>query len=247
MFGFGKESKTTKLIGTSLHSQLHKALQEDESMTNQRLMSTFTNGYIMGFIHANYTLAGLDGSKQALKHSEEIIQGVHPRLAEYIIRTGELMALKDSANGFKKLSMAEERVGIDVNPCYDPDYYEKGLDVGSHDARISLMLNGEAVNWYWWLTGQERWKEKIINKNVFKEEWETFGDYFRDFKRYASAVNPEWSPGENGDSPLDHLDETPLRKAYKDCVDPERLGREYGEINSPYSVECLEKTIARIG
>ena len=63
MFGLGKKGKVTSSIGKALHQQIYSAMTENEQLTNERLLSLFTNGYISTFVICVYSFEELNAEK----------------------------------------------------------------------------------------------------------------------------------------------------------------------------------------
>lgn len=116
MFGFGKGSKVTESIGAALHYQLHLAMKENELMTNARILSLFTNGYIMAFSFSVYGLQGLSANKMFEKNFRNILDGVLPnRLYEVFTRQNEIRQLADT---MEDRSSVPEMFSANQDPKY---------------------------------------------------------------------------------------------------------------------------------
>ena len=74
MFGFGKKAKVSSAVGRSLHRQMRRALEHDQEKSNERMLSTFTAGYLMGYTQSCYSLEGFDSTEESVT-VEKMIPG----------------------------------------------------------------------------------------------------------------------------------------------------------------------------
>jgi|TARA_R110002074_G_C12533588_1_gene665109 hypothetical protein len=150
MFGFGKGSKVTASIGTALHHQLYAAMKEDEIMTNERLLSLFTNGYISVFALFVYDLEGLNAQKIFEKNFRKMLDGVLPnRLDELFIKQNEMRKLAES---MEDKSLYPEM----YSGNQDPKYFTDAQLAAKEDAKLFVKTGdvASATGWYNYLTGK---------------------------------------------------------------------------------------------
>jgi len=94
MFGFSKEEKLCKEIGTVLHANIKQALFSNESEAGVRINDLFTSAYIFSFIENKAKLAGLDGEKFRDKNIRNIADGILPgKLYEAVVRNSAAIEL----------------------------------------------------------------------------------------------------------------------------------------------------------
>jgi hypothetical protein len=62
---------------------------------------------------------------------------------------------------------------------------------------------------------------------------QSFDTWLQKFKAAAAEANPQLKPDQFGGSLIDFMDNAPLHRAYKDNVDPNYLGREFGRTFDP--------------
>ena len=150
MFGFGKEGKVTSSIGEALHSQLFRALQEDEGLTNERLMSLFTNGYIISFVFSVYGLNGLNAQKLSDKNLSKILNGVLPRrLEEVVMRQNEMRMLAEDTE-------PDSKSGIMFEGNQNPKYFSEAQKLAREEAELYVNSGSveSAQGWYNYLTAK---------------------------------------------------------------------------------------------
>ena len=150
MFGFGKGSKVTASIGTALHHQLYAAMKEDEVMTNDRILSLFTNGYTSSFVFCVYGLEGLNAEKMLNKNLRKIFDGVLPnRLYDIFTRQNEMRQLAESLGDSS--SSPEISKG---NQC--PKYFAESQLMAREEAKLYVKTGdvASATGWYNYLTGK---------------------------------------------------------------------------------------------
>ena len=155
MFGFGKGSKVTASIGSALHHQLYEAMKDDEIMTNERLLSLFTNGYTSVFALFVYDLEGLNAQKIFEKNFRKILDGVLPnRLDEIFLKQNEMRQLAES---MEDRSLYPEM----YTGNQDPKYFEAAQLVAKEDAKLFVETgNVISVNgWYNYLTGKGKYSQ----------------------------------------------------------------------------------------
>ena len=130
MFGFDKGSKVTASVGAALHHQLYSAMKEDEIMTNERLLSLFTNGYISVFALFVYDLEGLNAQKIFEKNFRKMLDGVLPnRLDELFIKQNEMRKLAES---MEDKSLYPEM----YSGNQDPKYFTDAQLAAKEDAKL---------------------------------------------------------------------------------------------------------------
>ena len=56
----------------------------------------------------------------------------------------------------------------------------------------------------------------------------TFEEWYNIYKKAAAEVNPQLNVDENNKSLLDFMEHEPLRRAFRDGVEPEPLARDFG-------------------
>lgn len=155
MFGLGKGSKVTASIGSALHYQLYEAMKDDEIMTNERLLSLFTNGYTSVFALFVYDLEGLNAQKIFEKNFRKILDGVMPnRLGEIFLKQNEMRQLAES---MEDRSLYPEM----YTGNQDPKYFEAAQLVAKEDAKLFVETgNVISVNgWYNYLTGKGKYSQ----------------------------------------------------------------------------------------
>jgi hypothetical protein len=150
MFGFDKGSKVTASVGAALHHQLYSAMKEDEIMTNERLLSLFTNGYISVFALFVYDLEGLNAQKIFEKNFRKMLDGVLPnRLDELFIKQNEMRKLAES---MEDKSLYPEM----YSGNQDPKYFTDAQLAAKEDAKLFVETGdvASATGWYNYLTGK---------------------------------------------------------------------------------------------
>lgn len=155
MFGFGKGSKVTASVGAALHHQLYSAMKENEIMTNERLLSLFTNGYISVFALFVYDLEGLNAQKIFEKNFRKMLDGVLPnRLDELFIKQNEMRKLAES---MEDKSLYPEM----YSGNQDPKYFTDAQLVAKEDAKLFVETGDvTSVNgWNNYLTGKGKYKK----------------------------------------------------------------------------------------
>jgi hypothetical protein len=155
MFGLGKGSKVTASIGSALHHQLYEAMKEDEMMTNERLSSLFTNGYISVFVLFVYDLEGLNAQKIFEKNFRKILDGVLPnRLYEIFVKQNEMRKLAES---MEDRSLYPEMYVGNQNPKYFTD----AQLIAKEDAKLFFETGDVtfANGWHNYLTGKDNYSE----------------------------------------------------------------------------------------
>lgn len=153
MFGLGKTSKVTASIGSALHYQLYEAMKEDKIMTNERLLSLFTNGYISVFALSVYDLQGLKAQKTFEKNFRKMLDGVLPnRLDEIFLKQNEMRKLAES---MKDRSLYPEM----YTGNQDPKYFNEAQLAAKADAKLFLEAGNvaSANGWYNYLTGKGKY------------------------------------------------------------------------------------------
>ena len=94
MFGFSKEEKLCKELGTVLHANIKQALISNESEAGVRINDLCTSAYIFSFIENKAKLAGLDGEKFRDKNIKKIADGILPgKLYEAVVRNSAAIEL----------------------------------------------------------------------------------------------------------------------------------------------------------
>ena len=150
MFGFDKGSKVTASVGAALHHQLYSAMKEDEIMTNERLLSLFTNGYISVFALFVYDLEGLNAQKIFEKNFRKMLDGVLPnRLDELFMKQNEMRKLAES---MEDKSLYPEM----YSGNQDPKYFTDAQLAAKEDAKLFVETGdvASATGWYNYLTGK---------------------------------------------------------------------------------------------
>ena len=66
-----------------------------------------------------------------------------------------------------------------------------------------------------------------IDEFMSESEYSTWEDWFQAFKVAAGKENPQLEPSEDGNSLIDFMEHEPLKRAYKDGVDPKSLARDF--------------------
>jgi hypothetical protein len=66
-----------------------------------------------------------------------------------------------------------------------------------------------------------------IDEFMSASEYSTWEDWFQAFKVAAGKENPQLEPNEDGNSLIDFMEHEPLKRAYKDGVDPKSLARDF--------------------
>ncbi|TQP67205.1 hypothetical protein [Vibrio cholerae] len=63
------------------------------------------------------------------------------------------------------------------------------------------------------------------------KDWEylSWNDWFLAFKSEAAKINPQLATNEQGSSLIDFMEHEPLKRAYKDRVDPKSLAKDFAE------------------
>ena len=155
MFGFGKGSKVTASIGAALHHQLYSAMKENEALTNDRLMSLFTNGYTSSFVFCVYGLQGLNAEKMLGKNFRNILDGVLPaRLYEIFDKQNEMRKLSESMSD--KASFSDMFTGNQ-----DPKYFTESQLLAREEAEIYVKTGdvNSVSGWQNYLTGKDIYSE----------------------------------------------------------------------------------------
>lgn len=68
--------------------------------------------------------------------------------------------------------------------------------------------------------------DNLINENDSEIEW---NDWFWRYKVAAGKHNPVLAPDEKGFSLIDFMDDEPTKRAFRDGIDPEHLGKKFAE------------------
>tara|TARA_B100000795_G_C22685532_1_gene393500 strand:+ start:261 stop:725 length:465 start_codon:yes stop_codon:yes gene_type:complete len=148
MFGFSKSEKVTDAISAALHSQLYAAMNENEALTNERLLSLFTNGYIISFVYSIYGLHGLKANAMFNKNLNKILNGILPdRLEEVFMRQNEMRKMTESMD----TPSAEMLLGNQ-----NPKYFTESQLLARKEAGLYMRSNDveDARAWYSYLTGK---------------------------------------------------------------------------------------------
>ena len=154
MFGLGKKGKVTSSIGKALHQQIYSAMTENEQLTNERLLSLFTNGYISTFVLCVYSFEELNAEKMFNNNFRKILDGVLPnKLYEIFLRQNEMRQLADTMEESKPPEM--------VTGNQNPKYFEEAKLLAKEDAK-SFVNTGDmdsANSWYNYLTGKDNYSQ----------------------------------------------------------------------------------------
>lgn len=124
-------------------------------MTNERLLSMFTNGYTSVFALFVYDLEGLNSQKIFEKNFRKILDGVMPnRLDEIFLKQNEMRQL---AGSMEDRSLYPEM----YTGNQDPKYFEDAQLVAKEDAKLFVETgNVISVNgWYKYLTGKGKYSQ----------------------------------------------------------------------------------------
>lgn len=145
MFGYFRKRKVKNLLGAALHEQLKQAFEQDEAATSSNLRSSFTLGYVTGFISFGFTCFGYNSQIETPKQMISITWGVHPQLPKELDLVKELQNLR--ANIGDKYSAK-----LDEDGLIGADLYNVALQAGIEDCG-ELMRNGLTPSlWQRWLT-----------------------------------------------------------------------------------------------
>jgi hypothetical protein len=145
MFGYFRKRKVKNLLGTALHEQLKRAFEQDEAATSANLRSSFTLGYVTGFISFGFTLFGYDSQIETPKQIISITWGVHPQLPKELDLVKEMQNLR--ANMGDKYSAKSDGEGL-----IGAELYNVALQAGIEDCG-ELMRNDLTPSlWQRWLT-----------------------------------------------------------------------------------------------
>lgn len=143
MFGLFRNKEHKKAadrIGVEIHRQLLEALKEDESRTSKNLSSSFTPGYLYGFIRFGLIWQGFEDAKLPDKYLKHICDGVLPKILHEIFN-----------KQFSAVKLAK-----DLGNQEEIDSFEIGINVGVYDSGVfSLHEYNEANNFYNYLTEKE--------------------------------------------------------------------------------------------
>jgi len=74
--------------------------------------------------------------------------------------------------------------------------------------------------------------EPLSSNQITHDEKITYASYEEwliAYKKAAASVNPQLELSEDGSSLIDFMDDEPTQRAFKDNVDPEYLGKEFGK------------------
>ena len=148
MFGFSKSEKVTNAIGVALHSQLYAAMNENETVANERILSLFTNGYIVSFVYSMYGLNGLKANAMFGKNINKILNGVLPdRLEEVFVRQNEIRKVTESMG-----TPSPEMLSGNQNP----KYFTESQELARKEAELYMRNNDvdDTRGWYRYLTGK---------------------------------------------------------------------------------------------
>ena len=157
MFSFGKKAKVRSAIGKSLHRQMKGALELDEKKLNERILSTFTAGYLMGYTESCFSQEGYDGARLMEKNLKSILAGVFPRLPDIFERAHGLMDLNTSRISS---SVKEKLMKLEQEKLFSRSLLEQGIEAGTRDSVLERTLpDSQALNWFGWLTAQGKWRE----------------------------------------------------------------------------------------
>ena len=153
MFGLGKGSKVTASIGSVLHHQLYEAMKEDEIMTNERLLSYFTNGYTSVFVLFVYNLEELNAQKMFDKNFRKILDGVLPnKLYETFVKQNEMRQLAES---MEDRSLYPEM----YTGNQDLKYFTDAQSVAKEDAKLFVKTQDvtSVSGWHNYLVGKDNY------------------------------------------------------------------------------------------
>lgn len=72
-------------------------------------------------------------------------------------------------------------------------------------------------------------RNEVLNDSKAEPPWNyrSFEEWYAVFKRAAAEVNHQLAQDADGSSMLDFMDHAPLRKAFRDKVEPKSLGRSF--------------------
>jgi len=107
----------------------------------------------------------------------------------------------------------------------------------------AVALTPTALSWVYckWedhRSGYNPSESKLINKHVISDSF-TWELWFQEFKTSAGRANPKLKPNESGESPVDFMEQEPLKLAFRDGVDPDQLGKDFG---AQWDSEKMTKT-----
>jgi hypothetical protein len=145
MFGYLRKRKVKNLLGAALHEQLKKAFEEDEAATSSNLRSSFTLGYVTGFISFGFTSFGYNSLIETPKQIISITWGVHPQLPKELDLVKELQNLR--ANIGDKYSAKLDEEGL-----IGADLYNLALQAGIEDCGELIRNDLTPSLWQRWLT-----------------------------------------------------------------------------------------------
>jgi hypothetical protein len=145
MFGYFRKRKVKNLLGTALHEQLKQAFEQDEAATSSNLRSSFTLGYVTGFISFGFTLFGYNSQIETPKQIISITWRVHPQLPKELDLVKELQSLR--ANMGEKYSAELDEEGL-----IGADLYNVALQAGIEDCGELMRKDLTPSLWQNWLT-----------------------------------------------------------------------------------------------
>ena len=151
MFGIWRSNKENKKaadrIGQILHQQIITALKLNEQEAGIKLNSSFTTGYIYGFIRFGFNFQKLEGEQYVDKYFKYICNGVIPnKLYEITQRR------------FAALELAKE-----IGKEEETKDFETGVEVGVYDASVfNINTNSNTVNLSNYLLGKKLNYKKIL-------------------------------------------------------------------------------------
>lgn len=74
-------------------------------------------------------------------------------------------------------------------------------------------------------------KEDVLShpNERISEKYRSFEDWYSVFKKTVAEENPQLAESENNTSLLDFMDHEPLKRAFRDGIEPEYLARKFAK------------------
>lgn len=146
MFGFFKKHReiqeAQKKIGSDLHRQIKEALKSNDALATERLHSSFTVGYITGFIRSGFMVFSIEPDKIIDDEICYICDGIIKNVL-YKIYTTQAAALKLT------LEMKDQHSKIldtGLSPVDVSESFKLGMKAGNYDAPLISLKAVRADN-----------------------------------------------------------------------------------------------------
>lgn len=136
-----------------------------------------------------------------------------------------------------KLTVAAFALANGIHLFEDDDPNRIAIMLSLHNIMAELAVNGSLyplnnLDYFLLKTVVSAFAEPIdtdFNENQTNcKKYRTFEEWYDAYKRAAAEVNPQLMVDENNKSLLDFMEDEPLRRAFRDGLEPEPLAHDFG-------------------